>query len=358
MQNTVSALIDRSALSHNLQLVRALCPGSRIMAMIKSDAYGHGALPAAGALAAADGFAVARLKEARQLREAGVTHRLLLLGTLLEQQELVWCSEQNVDVTAHDERSVEAIADCARVRPMRVWLKLDCGMHRLGLDESAFVEAGRLLAAQPGISELVHMTHFSSTRDMAGATMAHQAGQFAAAHAADPGHAVSAANSAVLLARPDLRGDWVRPGIMLYGDNPLGASHPVALRPAMTLRARVIAVRSISAGESVGYDGRWTSARASEIATIGIGYGDGYPRHAANGTPVSINGEIAPLVGRVSMDSITVDVSDCSKSVAVGDEAILWGAEPTVSRVAECAGTASYELLTRVGGRVDREYVG
>jgi alanine racemase len=357
MQNTASARIDLTALRHNLQVVRTLCPHSQIMAMLKADAYGHGALASARALAAADGFAVARLQEAMQLREAGIKSRLLLLATLLDQADLAVCSEYNIDVTAHDRHSVASIAACAREQPLRVWLELDCGMHRLGLDAVAFAEADRLLSADRGVSELIHMTHFSSTRDMSSAVMTEQIARFLDSHELHPNLEVSAANSAVLIAKPSLRTDWVRPGIMLYGENPLAGRQPLALRAAMTLRANVIAVREIGIGESVGYDGLWTSQRASRIATVGIGYADGYPRLAGNGTPVWIKGQCAALVGRVSMDSISIDITDCGE-VALGDEAVLWGPQLPAATIAECAGTVSYELFTRLGQRVSREYVG
>jgi alanine racemase len=357
MHNTARAVIDLAALSHNLEVVRGICPHSRIMAMIKADAYGHGALPAARALAAADGFAVARLEEALQLREAGVRHRVLLLGTLLEPAELALCSQLGIDVTVHDPASLEMIAAAAQLNPLRVWLKLDSGMHRLGLDPPAFVAAGKVLSALPGATELVHMTHFSSTQDMDSGAMARQLALFEACHASDPERAVSLANSATLIAKPSLRAGWVRPGIMLYGENPLAASHPVALRAAMHLTARVVALHSIQPGAAVGYDGCWTATRPSLIATLGIGYADGYPRHAPNGTPVLIGGRTVSLVGRVSMDSITVDVTDCA-GVAPGAEATLWGPGLPVSQIAGYAGTASYELLAGLGQRATREYIG
>ena len=166
---------------------------------------------------------------------------------------------------------------------------------------------------------------------------------------------VSLANSAALIARPETHGDWVRPGIMLYGDNPLRTRHELPLWQAMTLRSRVVAIREIDTGESVGYNGRWTSARPSRIGTIGIGYGDGYPRHVCSGTPVLINGLRAPLVGRVSMDSLTIDVTGCGH-VSAGDEVILWGPELPAAMIAECADTISYELFTSVTQRVMRHY--
>jgi alanine racemase len=354
MQNTASARIDLTALRDNLEVVRKLCPHSRIMAMVKANAYGHGLLPVARALDAADGLAVARLQEALLLRRAGIAQRILLLGTLLDEADLAICSEQQIDATAHDKSSVTSIIAQARRTPLRVWLKLDSGMHRLGLDARAFVEADRLLVNHPGILELVHMSHFSSAGCLTATTMEKQISCFSACHHACSNAKVSLANSAALIARPETHGDWVRPGIMLYGENPL-STHQLPLRAAMKLRASVVATRDIGIGESVGYNARWTSARPSRIATVGIGYGDGYPRHARNGTPVWINGDLASLVGQVSMDSLTLDITDCGH-VSVGDEAILWGPELRASTVAEHANTISYELFTSLNSRVSREY--
>lgn len=356
MHDTASATIDLTALRANLGMVRDLCPHSRIMAAVKADAYGHGATAVARALTAADGFAVARLQEALQLRRSGISQRILLLGTVLDAAGLALCSEQQIDVTAHDKHSLSAILECASRAPLRVWLKLDCGMHRLGLAPVDFLAADRELSGHPGILELVHMTHFSHGHEPQSLVMQRQLACFAACHDQNRAVAVSMANSAVLMARSAGPGDWVRPGIMLYGDNPLGARSTLPLRAVMTLRASVIALRDIASGESVGYDGCWTSQRPSRIATLAIGYADGYPRHARNGTPVRIAGQAAALVGRVSMDSIGVDVTDCG-SVAVGDEATLWGQDLPIGRVAECAQTISYQLLTAVGQRVTRVYL-
>jgi len=356
MHHSVKATIDLSALSDNLALVRALCPNSRIMAVVKADAYGHGALPVARALGAADGFAVARLHEALELRRAGVAQRILLLGTLLDATDLELCSEQQIDVTAHDRLSVAGILECVRRSPLRVWLKLDCGMHRLGLAPADFVAADRRLAATAGIIELVHMTHFSTTHELSSDVLARQLSCFNDCHAVNPTVPVSVANSAVLIAAPAAQGDWVRPGIMLYGDNPVGAEHPLPLRAVMSLRASVIGLREIGVGESVGYDGCWTSERPSRIATVGIGYADGYPRHARNGTPLLIGAQPASLAGRVSMDSIGVDVTDCG-AVAIGDEATLWGSALPIRAIADCAQTNSYQLLAGLGQRVTRQYL-
>jgi alanine racemase len=358
MHNTARAQIDLTALRHNLAQVRLLCPNSKVMAMVKADAYGHGLLPVAKALASAEGLAVARLDEALQLRRAGILQRILLLGTLLDNDDLALCAEQSIDVTAHDLDTVARISDNKMKRaPLRVWLKLDSGMHRLGLAPDEFVTADRLLRGAPCIAELLHMTHLSSAENFATATTDEQIKIFIAAHNTITNTTdVSIANSAALITRTIVRSEWVRPGIMLYGENPVAKTHPLPLRPVMTLSTRVIALRQIETGAAVGYNGTWTSARPSTIATLGIGYGDGYPRHAKNGTPVWINGQYVPLLGRVSMDSLAVDVTDCN-NIAIGDEAQLWGQQLSASLVAEFADTISYELFTSIGNRVPREYI-
>jgi len=321
---------------------------------VKADAYGHGLLPAAQALATAEGLAVARLEEALQLRRAGIGRRLLLLGSLLDAGDLELCAAERIDVVVHDETTAELVCRRRGV-PLHIWLKLDSGMHRLGLDAEAFRAVDARLQRAHAITDRVHMTHFSSADELDSDRTHRQLEVFAAAHAGSDA-AVSVANSAALIARPETRADWVRPGIMLYGDNPLAASHPLPLQPVMTLSARVLAIREIATGEAVGYGASWVCPRPSRIATLGIGYGDGYPRHAGNGTPVVINGQRAALVGRVSMDSITVDVTEID-SVRVGDEAILWGAQLPAAEVARCAGTISYELFTSIGSRVSRDYI-
>ena len=323
--------------------------------MVKADAYGHGLLQVARALEAADGFAVARLQEALLLRRSGIRQRVLLLGTLLDQQDLACCSEQRIDVTAHDYASVDAIELQARHKPLRVWMKLDSGMHRMGLSPDAFVEADRKLATHPGIIELTHMTHFSCADNLQSGAVERQLACFQACHQSNLGANTSVANSAALISKPETRMDWVRPGIMLYGDNPLARQFQLNLRPAMTLRGRVVAIRTIRAREAVGYNERWTSTRPSRIGTIGIGYGDGYPRHAQTGTPVWVGGRIVPIVGQISMDTLGIDLSDHT-GVNAGDEAVFWGAELSASTIANHAGTISYELFTSLTPRVTREY--
>lgn len=355
MLNTARVIVDLRALRHNFAAVRTLCPHSKIMAMIKADAYGHGLLPAARALTGADGFAVARLDEALQLRHAGIEQRILLLGTLLDSDELRLCAELNIDVTAHDAESVALIDAAASHYSLRVWLELDSGMHRLGLDPEAFKKADRTLHENTGVAELLHWTHFSDAEDLRNDINDRQFALLQSARAQQQSE-MSIANSASIIGRPDTHEAWVRPGLMLYGINPIKETHAQTLQPAMNLRANVIAIRAIRKGESVGYNRTWTAQRDSTIATIGIGYGDGYPRHARNGTPVWLNGDCAPLVGRVSMDSITVDITGHA-AVKIGDEAELWGTHLSADLVAHHAHTISYELFTGVTARVDRIYI-
>lgn len=215
MHNTASARINITALRDNLAVVRRICPHSRILAMVKADAYGHGLLPVAAALDAADGFAVARLQEALALRSAGIAKRIVLLGTLLDAADLVVCSERHIDVTAHDESSVSSIVSHVKGMPLRVWLKLDSGMHRIGLNLDDFVAADRLLSGHSGVLELIHMSHFSSPGHGSTTVMEQQVSRFWACHKASSPAMVSLANSAALIAIPETHADWVRPGIML-----------------------------------------------------------------------------------------------------------------------------------------------
>jgi alanine racemase len=354
MRNTAVAAIDLGAVRHNLNVIRTRCHHSRVMVMIKANAYGHGLREVAQILSAADGFAVARLQEALLLREYGIRQRLLLLATLLDRAELAMCSEQNIDVVAHDQASLDCILAQAHLTPLRVWLKLDSGMHRAGFDTAAFIKADRLLCDHPGILNLVHMTHFASADNAASRNQ--QLARFSRCREQTSRASASLANSAALIASTDTHGDWVRPGLMVYGVTPTGVENVSGLRPAMTLQSFVIAIRHLDVGEPVGYDGCWTARRPSRIGTIGIGYGDGYPRHARNGTPVWINGQSVALVGRVSMDSLMVDLTDCP-SARVGDQVEMWGPHLPATTVAQYADSIAYELFTSVQERVTRVYL-
>jgi alanine racemase len=324
------------------------------MAVVKANGYGHGLIEVARAFAAADGLAVARLTEAEALRLAGVRSRLLLLATLLDEADVQWCSKNDVDVVIHDLRSVNVVVRVARSLPVRVWLEVDTGMHRVGLSIAEFEAADAVLRSTPGVIDIVHMTHFSGADDPDPVSMQAQLTLFASARAVRPVTSRSVMNSAGLIRNGEQAGNWTRPGMLLYGCNAVSGS-TVAITPAMTLLSRVIAIRKIPRGAGVGYGASWTAPRPSVIATVGIGYGDGYPRHARSGTPVLVNGEAASLVGRVSMDSLAADITDLP-TACVGDEVVLWGPRLPPAVVAEHAGTISYDLLTSLTTRVERIY--
>lgn len=352
MSRPAQALIDLRAFGHNYQLAKRLAVSARAWAVIKANGYGHGAVALAQALPNADGFAVASLEEAVELRDAGITQRILLLGGYFELSELGEVARLDLDTVIHSLEQLQLLeAACVDV-PLRLWLKLDTGMHRLGLDAAQLPQAvGRL---QDGGHQLHLMTHFACADDPDSPTTARQLRCFKAM-TAQWGWPASLANSAALIARPDTRADWVRPGIMLYGSSPFVKEHPIQteLQPVMTLSSRLVAIREIATGDAVGYGETWRAARPSRIGTVAIGYGDGYPRHTPSGTPVLINGCRVALAGRVSMDSICVDLTDLPDA-RVGDEAVLWGRGLDIGEIARAAGTISYELLTGVTARVPR----
>jgi alanine racemase len=345
-------VIDTAALRHNLSRVRELAPGCRVIAVIKANAYGHGLLAAAAALAGADAFAVARVEEAVTLRDGGCHGRIILLEGFCDAAELECAARHALEPFVHQEFQLAALEAWRGPGAVRAWLKVDTGMHRLGFAPSAVAAAAARLEACREVDKPVGLvTHLADAERADGATLA-QLEAFAAATAGLRGER-SIANSAGLVAWPAARADWVRPGIMLYGISPFpdrtGAE--LGLKPVMTLETRVIALRDVAPGERVGYGGTWRASRASRVAVAAIGYGDGYPRSAANGAPVSVNGRAASLAGRPSMDMLTVDVTGIP-GVSVGDRVELWGREVPVERVAAAAGTIAYELTCRVGRRV------
>ncbi|KZX60637.1 alanine racemase [Halioglobus sp. HI00S01] len=350
------ARLDFDALRHNLAHARSLAPGARTMCVVKANGYGHGGLAVAQALEAhTDALAVACIEEALELREGGVRCPILLLEGVFAADELPLAAEHNLWVMIDNHQQLQWLEQAQLTAPITCWLKVDTGMHRLGVQpEEAEAFHSRLMACANRTGELVTCTHFASADDLSSDQTPRQIELFNAITASLPGPR-SAANSPGLLGWPDSHFDWIRPGYMLYGNSPFAQAHAntEALRPVMTLASAVISLRDLAPGDSVGYAATWTAERPSRIATISIGYGDGYPRLANNGTPVLINGQRVPLVGRVSMDMITVDVTDLSE-VAIGDEAILWGPQLTAGEVAGHAQTIGYELTTRMPARTPR----
>ena len=353
------ARLDLGALRHNLGIARELAPHSNVMAVVKANGYGHGAVTVARELETlADALAVACIEEALELREAGIRAPILLLQGVFEARELGTASELGFWITIDNDWQLRWLEEALLPRSLQCWLKIDTGMHRLGVQpEQAGAAYQRLKHCDNALDDLVLYTHFTAADELDNNLTQRQLDVFDRA-CRDLPALRSAANSPGLLGWPGSHHDWVRPGYMLYGNSPFHTSHPVAdrLQPVMTLSSAIISLRDVATGETVGYGATWTAQRPSRIATVTIGYGDGYPRLAANGTPVLVNGRRAPLAGRVSMDMITVDVTDLP-GAAIGDEVVLWGKGLPVGEVAHHAGTIGYELTTRMPARTPRVVV-
>lgn len=354
MTPMVSATVDTAALRHNLRTIRALAPSSRVMAVIKANAYGHGLVAVAGALASADAFAVARVDEGLTLRGAGIGARIVLLEGVFDTAQLEAAAAARFELVVHTAEQIELLRAAPHGATFTIWLKLDSGMNRLGFKERDFGAAHAALAKLPAVERSINLfTHLSTADEPERPTTAHQLALFAATTHMLPGER-SIANSAGLLGFENARADWVRPGLLLYGASPfagkVGTDH--GLKPAMTLRSHVIAVKDLAPGERVGYGGQWTAARPTRLAIAAVGYGDGYPRSLASGAPVLVNGVRAPLAGRVSMDMIGIDITDLDPRTRAGDPVTLWGEGLPVEEIAAWANTIPYELLCGISQRV------
>jgi alanine racemase len=351
-----TAIIDLDAIRHNFDQAKQRAPASKVMAVVKADAYGHGASKVAQALVGADAFGVARVSEAVKLRESGIGQPICLLEGVNDPEELNLASVYELQVVLHNWEQLELLA--TRGARRHAWVKVDTGMGRLGFSVEETPSVLQKLGHQ-GLLGL--MTHLADAGDKRSTTTGHQIARITSlANSLDvPGSEVlSIANSGGVLALHNPPGDWVRPGLMLYGASPFDDLDPIpSLHAAMSFGAPVIAVRTIRQGESVGYGGVWTADKDSTIAVIAVGYADGYPREIAQGAPVLVNGVRYPLVGRVSMDMICVQL-DMAHSVKVGDRAILWGDDLPVEEIADKAGTIPYTLLCGVTARVNRRHRG
>lgn len=354
MTRRVRASIHIAALRHNLQRVREAAPRSRVMVVIKANGYGHGGVTVARALADADAFAVAGIDEALGLREAGIEGRVLLLSGAHAGAELEAASRHRLDVVVHHETQLEMLERTRLPRPLAVWLKVDSGMHRLGVAPEAARVFWRRLKACPQAGEHVRlMTHLANADDRRDPATERQLARFRASTEGLEGER-SIANSAGVLGWPQSHAEWVRPGIMLYGISPFvgGVAANDGLQPAMTLSTRLIAVNRVPRGEAVGYGGTWVCPEDMPVGVAAVGYGDGYLRSLPSGTPVLVNGQRVPLVGRVSMDLISVDLRT-QPDARPGDEVVLWGRGLPVEEPAQLAGTIPYELVCRVAQRVE-----
>lgn len=344
------AHISRRALKHNLAVARRHAGTARVFAVVKANAYGHGLARAAAAFSAADGFAVLTLDDAAALRAAGVGQPILLLEGVFSGDEFATCAELDLWPVLHHDAQLAAWRARPPARPLTVFVKFDSGMHRLGFP---LAEHARVLAevrALPGVGALTLMTHFAQADEVAGVEW--QLGPFREA-LANTGLPWSSANSAALLRYPHSGGDWVRPGLMLYGASPFADMRAceLDLQPAMTFESALISVQRVRAGEGVGYGQLWRAEREQMVGVVACGYADGYPRHAPTGTPVLVDGVRTRTLGRVSMDMLCVDLAPVP-AAAVGSRVVLWGEGLPVEEVADAAGTVSYELLCALAPRV------
>ncbi len=355
MTRPIRATIDLEALRGNLEVVRSAATGRRVVAIVKADAYGHGLEGVAGAIEdSVDAFGVACLDEALRLRRAGAGRPILLLEGCFGADELDRAAQAGCAVVCHAPDQLAALEAARPERPVQVWLKIDTGMHRLGWAPAEVPDVWRRLRSSAAVGGIVLMTHLASADRPGDHRTVLQIDRFESATAGLAAER-SLANSAAILDRPASHADWVRPGIMLYGASPLEgrSAADLGLRPVMTLRSRIIAVRRCRAGDRIGYGGEWVCPEAMPVGVAAVGYGDGYPRRLPAGTPVVVGGERLPLIGRVSMDMITIDLRR-RPGTRPGDEVVLWGEDPSVDEIAAKAGTIAYELLCRVTARVPR----
>jgi alanine racemase len=357
MTRPARARIDLQALQHNFRRVQQAAPHSKIIAIVKAHAYGHGLVRVAQALSAADAFGVACMEEAITLREAGCDRRIVLLEGLFSPADIMLINGYRLDVVIHSTRQVEMLEQGSLSKPLDIWLKIDTGMHRLGFRPTEAAAVADRLRGIPQVATLRFMTHFACADDLSSDVTLTQLRRFSEIPATGAAER-SLANSAGVLGWPDAHCEWVRPGIMLYGSSPLAGQSAAALdlQPVMTLGTELIAVTARSKGDAVGYGGDWVCPRDMRIGVAAIGYGDGYPRHATSGMQVLVNDKPAALAGRVSMDMICIDLGD-QPDARGGDEVVLWGPGLPVDQVAAQAGTISYELLCGVGSRVHFEYI-
>lgn len=353
MITAAHALLDQDAIRHNLAVVKQYAPDARIMAVIKANGYGHGLLRIAEALHSVDAFAVARVDEGIRLRKAGVQNRIVVLEGFTYAEELDEFIEFRLDAVVHTSVQLTIFENRMERNQIAVWLKLDTGMNRLGFKAAEFSHAYQRLQACAMVKQPINlMTHLANADDRQDGTTLKQIRLFNGTVAAFSG-ARSIANSAGILAWREALADWVRPGVMLYGISPFPETtgRQLGLKPVMELHSRLIAVKLLEEGDTVGYGGGWRCDKPTTLGVVAIGYGDGYPRHTQAGTPVLVNGRRVPLIGRVSMDMITVDL-ESQPDAQPGDPVILWGKTLPVEEIAHCADTIPYTLVCGITQRV------
>lgn len=362
MSRPIRARLNWAALRHNHSVVKLHAGAARVWSVLKADAYGHGLMSAAQALRdSTDGFALVELEGAMALRDAGFSQPILMMEGPYQADDLPLFAELELTPVLHTMWQVEALINAGLPLRLPVYLKLNTGMNRLGFNAGEFQSALDRLAVADCIDAVTLMTHFSDADEARGVEQQLQRFRTMAGGRTLP---TSLANSAALLRFPDAIGNWVRPGIMLYGASPFPEMQTAAalgLQPVMTLESELIAVRKLISGDTVGYGSSFTAERPMRIGVVACGYGDGYPRHAPTGTPVQIAGQRTRTLGRVSMDKICVDLSDLPATVGVGDTVTLWGGAGNMylaaDEVATAAGTVAYEMFCALAARVSIDEV-
>lgn len=349
-----AATMDADALRHNLAVVRSTARNSRVLAVIKANAYGHGLIEAARALNSADALGVARIGEGLTLRAAGVAGNILLLEGVFSADELGQAAAARFELVVHEFKQIELLEQADSAFRFTVWIKLNTGMNRLGFTAGQFQQAMSRLKACACVGRMRLMTHLAGAEESGGESARRQIEKFEALAAGITAER-SIANSAGVLGWPEAHMDWVRPGLMLYGLSPIAERDgaQLGLRPVMTLTTQLIAVRRVPQGEGVGYNAIWKAPRDSMIGIAAVGYGDGYARNVRSGAPVLVSGHRAQVAGRVSMDMTAIDVTDVPDA-KVGDEVVLWGNGVPAETVAPFADTISYELVCGITQRVAR----
>ncbi len=351
--------VHLEALRHNLAVVRTHAPNSKVMAVVKANAYGHGLLNVAHGLSTADGFAVLGLNEAIDLREAGFMQKILLLEGIFSSNELNIAAGFGISLVVHNFKQIEVLETAVLPRPVAVFIKINTGMNRLGFTALEFSQAIARLKACTNVRKITLMTHFANADDEEQGI----AEPFALFQQITKGYAYpsSLANSAAILYHPKAHADWVRPGVMLYGASPVVniSAATFDLKPAMTFSSEIISVQNLEAGDSIGYGYRFTTTQKMRIGVVACGYADGYPRHAGqysgdttlHGTPIAVAGKVTHTLGRVSMDMLFADLTHIPEA-NIGSPVELWGARVPVDDVATACGTIGYELLCAVSQRV------
>ena len=358
MKRAAFARIHLAHLKHNLSTVREIANSSKVMAVVKADAYGHGMLEVCKSLQEADAFSVANVNEAMELRESGIPQPIVALQGFSCVEDLQHAVQQNIQVVIHHQEQLNVLETLPNSAKLDVFIKIDTGMHRLGFAPDEFSAVLSQLQSQLNKdSKIKFMTHLACADEMDNTVTQAQLNQFDHVIEGKSGEQ-TIANSAGILAWPDCHRDWVRPGLVLYGVNPIQqdqASMSIDLRAVMSLHAPLISIKNCKKGEKIGYGGDFSCPSDMVIGIIAIGYADGYPRHLKHAPDVSIRGTRAPIVGRVSMDMIAVDLTKIE--TRIGEVVELWGETISVAEVAQHAETISYELLCTVGNAVEKKYI-